>query len=327
MIDFIDNIEHYLSLYHTGHLMDKLLRETMARYYVEHFGKNWNVVLSELYPEQNFDGFREHLEKTLPDEEVEYYKFKNPDSLVTKIEGLKPWFYPVIIKGIRVEPGVKDKASMSKDFLIERTKYRHKIIVDEVVKRFDFKGKSLLDVASNCGYWSSQYVKYGASELTAIEGRLEYINQGRLYWEENAFLPKENYRFIHSNVMDLEFWSTLQKHKKVDFSLCCGILYHIYDYEKLIRLIGSVTKEAILIDTRVSKSDAIQKEPGGWFFDAITETQNKQIPVYAKIVKTLDSMGFEVEKLSTDALVPKVLQGNDNYKSGRRSCLLAKRRR
>lgn len=308
-------------------------RKFAARYFVEHYGKNWDEIFTNTLPgpvnKNTFLLHRKSWERALSDDEREYYSSKKTasKSLDSKIDALQPWFYPVVINGIKVTPGLikGDRASIGDEHLVERTAYRKNILVDEVVKRYDFKNKSILDVASNCAYWSSHYVRHGAKSLTAIEGRLEYVKQGRLYWGENKILNKKDFNFIHSNVLDSNLWISLKDNKKFDFSLCCGILYHIEDYETLLRHIDSVTKEAILVDTRVSSDKSTIEEPGGWFFDAIVETKVKRVPTMKSIVRFLQSMGYHVEQLKTDARMPTLMRGNENYVSNKRVCLLARK--
>jgi hypothetical protein len=108
-----------------------------------------------------------------------------------------------------------------------------------------------------------------------------------------------------------------------DFSLCCGILYHIADHERLLRRIAAVTKEAVLIDTRVDDSEEIIEEPGGWCFDSIVETRRKRNPSLPRMIELMGELGFRTERLTTDASMPASLRGNEDYSTGRRVALLA----
>lgn len=301
-----------------------------ARYFVEHYGKNWDSVFYKnlKYPvhSNNFKKHRVLWESELDKKEVAKYNQKRPKGIIEQIEYLKPWFYPVKIKDILVTPGVQyqGRNSISPSHLSERTKYRKSILVEEVVKNYNFSGKSILDLASNCSYWSSFYAKEGATSLTAVEGRYDYVEQGKLYWYENNFLPKENVNFIHSNIMDNKLWRNL-KSSKYDFTLCCGIIYHIKNFEKLLKNVASVTKDVIIVDTRVSKVEISQEEPGGWFFDAIVETSHKKVPTKDSIMSILKENGFKSKLLKTDDKIPDLMKGSENYQNESRVCIFAER--
>ena len=181
----------------------------------------------------------------------------------------------------------------------------------------------MLDIACNCAYWSSLYVEVGgAKSMVGIEGRIDYIKQGQLYWEKNKFT--EEFMFWHGNVLDENLWKRM--FRDFDFTLCAGILYHVDDYEKLLRYACDVTKEAILVDTRVSSDDKLIQEPGGFCFDAIEDTSTKRIPTLESLMNILKDKGFKnIERITTNAVLPKGMASHDNYDKGRRVCILAKR--
>jgi len=321
-------------------------REFAARYFVEHYGKNWDTDFARVLPPVAeyptlYIKTRASWEKVLTKQERELYHVKrsNPvkrylhslfrlfspstsnSRLLEEINQLNPWYYPVKIETIEVTPGIGSRESTAD--LIERTQYFHQILVEEVIKHYSFSGKKLLDIASNCGYWSARYVEQGAVSMTAVEGRWTAIQQGKLYWGHNNFLRPEQYEFIHGNVMEKHVWEHLEKRAPFDFTLCAGILYHIPNYLELLRKIDSVTIEAILIDTRISEQEMLIEEPGGWSFDAIVETRKKHVPEYGKIESFLHSRGYGIIPLTNPNPIPKGLGGADDFSKGNRIAILA----
>jgi len=250
-------------------------------------------------------------------------KFFSDSNLYQQIEALHPWYYEVEIGGIRVTPGIGSK--QSPESLRERVRFRTKLLVDEVAKRYDFSGKRLLDIASNCGYWSARYAELGAILLLAVEGRVDYVKQGCLYWHNNHFMEPGCFEFIHRNVMKRETWDVIRERAPFDFTLCMGILYHIPDYEELLRHIASVTREVVLIDTRISDSEEFIEEPGGYCFDAIIETRRKKVPNLKCLLQLMNNLGFQTERLLIDEPTPEGLNGADDYNLGNRVTLLAVR--
>lgn len=324
-------------------------REFAARYFVECYGSRWDNEFAKVLPpeiefKEHFLRARESWESVFDGKKNNLYQFlKNirkvgnllsesisisltspTDAILyQQIQALNPWYYEVEIGRIRVKPGVGSKETSK--ILKGRVKFISKLLINEVAKRYDFTGKRLLDIASNCGYWSARYAELGATSLLAVEGRYDYIQQGWLYWNNNNFMKKGYFEFIHGNVIDCEIWNQIRKRGPFDFTLCCGILYHIPNYEELLRNIVSITEEAILIDTRVSESEEFIEEPGGWSFDSIIETRKKKVPNLEHLIQLINELGFQTEYLSTDEPTPIGLKGADDYDMGSRVTLLAVR--
>jgi hypothetical protein len=320
-----------------------------ARYFLEHYGNSWDEVFVQALPAE-VDGSlwpraRKSWEQILPQGTNRprgllgslRAKCKRVLTRVSRgfegslrrareedIRALDPWYYPVEIHGARVVPGIG--ARQSEQDLIQRIEYRTKLLVDEVVKHYNFRGKRLLDLASNCAYWSARYAERGAKSLLALEGRLTYVKQGELYWSGSDFMKSGQYQFVHGNVMDGQLWQRVKAAGPFDFALCCGVLYHIPDYVELLERTADVTREAILIDTRVEGMEQLVEEPGGCCFDAIIETRVKKVPALNELLATLKRLGFEPTHLHTDGAVPQGLHGADDYSLGNRVAVLAMRK-
>jgi GT2 family glycosyltransferase len=325
-----------------------------ARYFIEHYGNSWDEELcSVLPPEVDLHLWRKgrkrweaSLDKAAPQvppgsglasklkrkgvqivrsaKESLNKLLHNPSELEIKIHSLDPWYYPLKIADLAVTPGTGARQSAEK--LAGRVRYRTELLVNELAERYDFSGKRILDLAANCAYWSARYAERGATSLLAVEGRLAYVEQGLVYWKHNNFMEPDAYRFLHGNVMGTSTWKTIEAAGPFDFTLCCGILYHIPDYTDLLDRASAVTREAILVDTRVAEEEHLKEEPGGHHFDAIVETRVKKVPELSRLTAKLNALGFAVERLATDTPVPDGLKGADDYSLGNRVTLLAMRR-
>ncbi|TWJ33048.1 bifunctional glycosyltransferase/class I SAM-dependent methyltransferase [Geobacter argillaceus] len=303
-------------------------RKFAANYFLEHYGRDWDEKFTKALPQdvtqrEVYTFHRNYFESVFPPEEVKYmHPIPVGQSLEGQIEALNPWYYPLRIAGIEVVPGIGSRESA--EGLRSRVQYMGKIWIDLVKERYDFHGKSLLDIASNCGYWSSKYVQLGASRFLGVEGRLDTVRQGQLFWEQNRILPQGDWEFIHGNVCDLETWDKIRRRGPFDFTLCCGILYHIPNYENLLEFLRSMTREAILVDTRVEEEEKYIQEPGGWKFDGIAETSYKKVPSLKRLVSVLEGLGFKLEELTIPDPVPIGLLHLDDYSQKRRVTLLGR---
>jgi len=199
-------------------------------------------------------------------------------------------------------------------------------MVDEVVSRYSFQGKSVLSLASNCGYWSSRYVAHGARKMFGVEGREQYLEQAKLYWSTEQFPPIDARDFVSGNVLDVQTWSKFRPKGPFDFTVCAGPLYHLPDCRQLLAWIAAVTNEALVIDTRVTlKDERPVDEPGDLCFNAIEATRTKIVLNLRDLLRHIQSFGFQPEVLSVRFESPPGLRDVDDYNLGNRVTILAKR--
>lgn len=203
---------------------------------------------------------------------------------------LHPWLYPVTINGEAITPGVGSGQSPQR--LIRRADYHRKFLVGAMLGRYDFTGKGVLDVGSNCGYWSLEYARMGSFYTHLIEGREKAIQQGKLLWKDAGF---ESCWFHYEDVMKVDYSLF-----NVDFTICAGILYHVKEWELLLERINTCTREGILIETAVAEQDRTTQERPGCF-NAIDARLTKRIPTAERLLEVVEPCGA-VEVLSEATL-------------------------
>ena len=245
-------------------------------------------------------------------------------ALVAQVEALHPWFYPVELGGLRVVPGVG--TDWEGERLENRTARRATLLVDAVLERVDFEGRSLLDLACNCGYWSAHYVRAGARRLLGIEGRERTVAQAELYWGVNGFLPPPERAFLCGNVSDPATWETIRAGAPFDVTLCAGILYHLPNYDEVLRRAAAVTREVLILDTRVTDGEEERvREPGDLNFNAIAETREKFVPNRDRLLDLLRELGFAPEVLPVGFPAGPGVEDVDSYADGHRITVVARR--
>jgi cytidyltransferase-like protein len=245
-------------------------------------------------------------------------RIKNANHVINM---LNPWYHPLEICGETVIPGIG--SSRSPQELIDRNKFREKLLVDQVVKNYDFRGKSILDVGSNVSYWCSKYVKHGAVKVTALEGRNKYILQGLLYWSSNQFLPETNYEFINCDILDPSFWNNNMSGKLFDFVFCGGIFHHIKDHDFLLKKLIESSVEAVLIDTKIG--DNTPKSKTDNFFGNIESHDELKLPYINHIINTFTCNGFKPIMLIPSFSCSNTMREEDDYYNGKRAAILFKR--
>lgn len=248
-------------------------------------------------------------------------------ALRAQLDRLNPWFYKLEIGGEPITPGIG--VDTPPEHLVQRHEYRRPLLVDETLKRYNFAGKRLLDIACNCGYWSSIYARQGAAGYLGVEARDRVVEQAWVHWQHGQFLPEGAYQFLHGNVMDEAVWDTIRAEAPFDFTLCGGILYHVTDYRWLLDQIAGVTREMLLVDTRVEPEEKQVDEPGDLKFNGVpnagTEAITKTVPRLDLLTAHLKQLGFNVERVKPNAKIPDCLWGPDDYNRDLRVTLFCRR--
>lgn len=221
---------------------------------------------------------------------------------INEVDDYDPWYYPVLVNGGPVTLGKGTKSSH--EYLLEWQRYRDGVLGDPLLDKLNFQGKSLRDYACNCGYWGLRAAQRGLKTYEGIEGRQVFIDQGYQLWSQNG-THSCNYQFIKGDVAFLDLDTP-----SVDISFCIGILYHLPDWQSLLRRVANSTREVIVLETRIHPS-RMQAYPGDLSFNRIAEavgTKPFQVPSLVEINEILTEAGWShittmVNHNSPDAIV------------------------
>lgn len=242
-------------------------------------------------------------------------------NLVQRIKELHPWFYPVTLGNLQVTPGVG--SHVSAEYLTNRIRNRSTLLVDEVARRVDLRGKSVLELACNCGFWSARYAERGATRVVGIEGRPKYVEQAQLYWSSNRFLPEGAYTFLNGDIADPQAWARLRELGPFDVVICAGILYHVPNYAEIVGWAAELAREALIVDTRVTDgAEQLVEEPGELHFNAIEATRRKVTPNRQRLLERMRELGLAPQVLPVGFGASIGVDADDNYAAGRRITVL-----
>ncbi len=109
------------------------------------------------------------------------------------------------------------------------------------------RGRRVLDLGCNAGFWSLAALEAGADFVLGVDARQLYIDQAKLVFEAKAIDP-QRYRFAQGNVFSHE----LDEH--FDVVLCLGLLDHVAKPVELFEVMSATSPELIVIDTEISRS-------------------------------------------------------------------------
>jgi len=213
-------------------------------------------------------------------------------------KGLDPWYYPVSIGGEPVEMGVGNKANH--EYLRQYVEYRGAVLTSPVMSRYKFRGKTMLDVACNCGYWGLRYARKGLKKYVGIEGRQVFVEQGIMLWKE-ADLDID-FSFYVGDVMEHELWARAcggsVEPFMFDFVLCSGILYHLPEWLPVLQHCIGLAGEALVIDTRIYPEERVREDKKDLSFNRLNKySDNVKLPTFKAIVEALEAAGFAWEVL------------------------------
>ncbi len=154
----------------------------------------------------------------------------------------------------------------------------------------DLNGKTVLDVGANDGLFSFEAEKLGA-KVTALDF---YQNHPNSLEPNKPFqIAKE---ILNSNVDfcfgSLEnFWKS---YHTFDVTLYYGVLYHVEEPLKELKMLADLTKEYTLIETAICTSHR-DSTSALWEFipGHLGDTTNFWVPNYAGLEKILIHVGFK----------------------------------
>ena len=144
---------------------------------------------------------------------------------------------------------------------INRHRQRKRYFFDPLAKAGLFKGKRVLDLGCNAGFWALNAIEAGSDYVVGIDARASHIEQAQLVFRVHG-IPAHKFRFLNDNVFtgDIDSWGG-----PFDIVLCLGLLYHVCKPIELLERISRVNDDLLLIDSQVINEDrsliALNHEP------------------------------------------------------------------
>lgn len=161
--------------------------------------------------------------------------------IARRINGFARWHYQFDLAG-QLTP-IADTSH------INRHAQRKRYFFEPLVNAFggSLRGKRVLDLACNAGFWSLAAIEAGADFVFGLEGRQMHVDQANFVFEVNNVDPKR-YRFMTGDIFKTDF-TTLGT---FDVVLCLGLLYHVSKPVELLEKIVQVNTDVLLIDSSLS---------------------------------------------------------------------------
>jgi SAM-dependent methyltransferase len=234
-----------------------------------------------------------------------------------RIERFPRWHYEFDFDGVRTpifDPGHRNRHE-------ERRRYFFDPLVE--LCGGSLRGKRVLDLGCNAGFWSLCAIEAGCDFVLGVDGREMHVEQAELVFELREVDPSR-YRFVQANVLELD----LSDEPPFDVVLCLGLLYHVADPLGLLDLAAGRNSDLLVVDTSLSRA------PGASFRLAAEPADDPRsgvgdglvlVPTRSAVETAVGALGYAVS-----ALRPRFTswEGCLDYRIGtRRAFLCAKRTR
>jgi SAM-dependent methyltransferase len=229
----------------------------------------------------------------------------------SRMESLPIWHYEFDLNGV-VTPA-------RYDFSANRHRQRIAYFFDPLVEiTQQLKGKRVLDLGCNAGFWSLQAIEAGAEFVYGIDFRKGHIDQANLVFEAKGIAP-DRYRFVAGDLFDLD----TAANGPFDVVLCLGLLYHVSNPVELFEMISAVNSDILLVDTKVCTL------PGSVFetvHEAIDDPRNSVehelvlVPTRRAVIDLAHEFGYEAVVLQIKNVTDFV--GMRDYRDGKRAAFM-----
>ena len=163
------------------------------------------------------------------------------EEIQRRVQSFERWHYEFDLNGV--------KTPLFDEGHRLRHEHRTRYFFDPLVSLCggSLRGKRVLDLGCNAGFWSLQAINAGAEFVHGIDGRQMHVDQANLVFEALG-IDESRYRFSVGDVLA----DDLKPHGSFDVVLCLGLLYHIAKPMELFENIAAVSTDVLLIDTEVS---------------------------------------------------------------------------
>ncbi len=159
--------------------------------------------------------------------------------LEERIAALPYWHHCVEFdNGVRTKPFTAQRVNRQE----QRRRYFFNALL--AVTGGSLRGRRVLDLGCNAGYWSITASDAGADFVLGVDGRSKHVEQARLVFEAKGVDPAR-YRFEQGNIFEHEFG------ERFDVVMCLGLMYHISKPVELFELIARTGAEIVVVDTNL----------------------------------------------------------------------------
>jgi SAM-dependent methyltransferase len=178
------------------------------------------------------------------------------------------------------------------------------------------RGRRVLDLGCNAGFWSLQALDAGAEFVLGVDSVAEQIEQAELVFDARR-VDASRYRLERGDALDLGV------EERFDVVLCLGLLEQLARPFEMFERMAATGAELIVIDTelargRASSFEVVRRGDPGEEFDGALAL----VPTREAVIELAGELGFETVPLQRNM---NDYAGLDDYRRLRRLAFICSR--
>ena len=183
----------------------------------------------------------------------------NTDSIRERITRLGPWFHNMTLGGVQTAP----------DHFLGDYPAQHWRLFENVLP-WDLRGRTVLDVGCNAGFFAIKMKERGADRVVGIDSDPRYLAQARLAAE----ISGADIEFRHLTVYEV---GALRE--RFDIVLFLGVLYHLRHPLLALDLLHEyVVKDQLLFQTMLRGADGVSSLESDYPFAETDVFERREFP-------------------------------------------------
>ena len=233
------------------------------------------------------------------------------DEITRTINSFPSWYYQFDLGGVSTPVASK----ITPIRVAERRKYFLETLVN--LCGGSLKGRRVLDIACNAGFWSLQAIENGCDFVLGVDGRQMHIDQANFVFQAKG-IGEHRYKFVRGNIFDVD----LREFGTFDIVFCLGFFHHIGKHMELLEKIAQVNSDILLLETRVSRIPgaymAIQYETTDLTVNSLDYSLT-MVPTKRAVLGMLQQHGYTAAMLRPHS---GLRSAEPDYRAGRRKAFL-----
>ena len=203
---------------------------------------------------------------------------------------------------------------------IEGAKQRKNYFLDPLINFCggSLKGKRILDIGCNSGFWALQLIEAGCDFVVGIDGRQIHIDQANFVFQVKE-IDQNRYNFKCDDIFNTDF----QKLGKFDIVICLGFFHHINKHMQLLEKISDINSDLFLLETRVNRLPGkymqILHEPIDHYANSLNQSLT-MCPSKKAVLSMIEQFDYKTIILNPQSHHKMALK---NYKTNRRLAFIS----
>lgn len=235
----------------------------------------------------------------------------DPTELRARIAAFARWHYRFDFDG-GISTSILDHGK------INRHEQRRRYFFDALLRVTggSLRGRRVLDLGCNAGFWALQAIEAGAEFVLGVDIQQLHIEQANLVFEAKGVDP-DRYGFEQGDLF------THDLARDFDVVLCLGIMEHVAKPVELFEVIERAGAELLVIDTALSRRSSSYFELATLYEpDEIVDRALVLIPTQDAVIELAEEFGFAAVPLEQNITD---YAGLEDYRGQRRLAFICSR--